>query len=504
MEFQVVSFWLLVVGVGSLILYLTWLIPNLKTSRPPGPRNWPIVGALFYLSKSPHVAFANLAKKYGPMMYMRLGSVHHLIISNGEMAMEVLKVHDAEFASRPIVIAGKYLGLNWSTITFSHYGDHWRLLRKIAATQLLSGARINSFEPLRQEDLGCMVESIAKHSKGGKLVNVRQICHELTTNNLCRMLFGTRCETSKEFIGTNFDDFFKSVEKMIQLMSTFNLSDLIPLLRPFDLQGVEKQMKNAFDKMENQVASILKEYKKGNKMVVNSNVKDFVEILLSLDEKLDDTTIKSLIVDMFGGADTIAIGLEWALAEVIHHLEIMKRAQEELDRVVGRNRRVHESDLPNLPYLHAIIQETFRLHPPGPMTLGHVNVKNAQILQYQIPANTTVVVNIWAIGRDPKVWNKPLEFIPDRFFNTNISLTGSNYNLLPFGSGRRRCPGLELGQLMMHYGLTTLLQAFDWSPQVGVKPEDLNMEEFYRGFCEKADPLTVVAKPRLPLQFYKH
>jgi len=451
------------------------------------------------MSKSPHVAFANLAKKYGPIMYMRLGSVHHLIISNGEMAMEVLKVHDAEFASRPIVIAGKYLGLNWSTITFSHYGDHWRLLRKIAATQLLTVARINSFEPRRQEELGCMVESIAKHNEGGKVVNMRQIFHELTTNNLCRMLFGTRCETSKEFIGTDFDDFFKSVARLIQLLSTFNLSDLIPLLRPFDLQGVEKEMKHAFDKMNNQVVRILKEYKKGNKMVVNSNVKDFVEILLSLDEKLDDATIKSLMVDMLGGGDTIAIGLEWALAEVIHHPEIMKRAQEELDRVVGRNRRVHESDLPNLPYLHAIVQETFRLHPPGPMTLGHVNVKDAQILQYKIPANTNVLVNIWAIGRDPKVWNKPLEFIPDRFLNTNISLAGSNYNLLPFSSGRRRCPGLELGQLMMHCGLTTLLQAFDWSPQVGVKPEDLNMKEFYKGFCVKADPLIVVAKPRLPL-----
>jgi cytochrome P450 len=256
--------------------------------------------------------------------------------------------------------------------------------------------------------------------------------------------------------------------------------------------------------MENQVASILKEYKKGKKMVVNSNVKDFVEILLSLDEKLDDATIKSLLVDMLGGGDTTAIGLEWALAEVIHHPEIMKRAQEELDRVVGRNRRVHESDLPNLPYLHAIVQETFRLHPPSPVTIAHVNVTDAQILKYKIPANTNVVVNIWAIGRDPKVWDKPLEFIPDRFLNTNISLAGSNYNLLPFGSGRRRCPGLELGQLMMHCGLTTLIQAFDWSPQLGVKPEDLNMKELFKGFCVKADPLIVIAKPRLPPQFYKH
>jgi coumaroylquinate(coumaroylshikimate) 3'-monooxygenase len=206
-----------------------------------------------------------------------------------------------------------------------------------------------------------------------------------------------------------------------------------------------------------------------------------------------------------GGGDTTAIAMEWALAEIIHNPEIMNRAQEELDRVVGTNRQVHESDLPNLPYLHTIILETFRLHPPSALTMGHLNVKNAQLLHYKIPANTNVFVNIWAINRDPKAWKKPLEFIPDRFLNTNISLSGSNYNLLPFGSGRRRCPGMDLAQHMVHCALATLIQAFFWSPQLGVKPEDMNMmEDYMGGFVVKVDPLIVVAKPRLPPQFYKH
>jgi cytochrome P450 len=296
MEFEVVDFWLLVVGVVSLLLYLKWFIPNLKTSLPPGPPNWPIVGSLFYLSKCPHVALANLAKKYGPIMYLRLGFVDHVILSNIEMAMELFKVHDAEFASRPKMIVGKYLGLDWSTITFSNYGDHWRLIRKIAAIELLTIARINSFEPRRQEELGCMVEKFVEHSQGGKFVDMKQIFHELTRNNICRMLFGTRCETAKEFTGTDFDEFFNSVSELIDSMAEFNLGDLIPFLKPFDLQGLEKKMKHAKDKMEHHVASILKEYKKGNKVVANSNVKDFVEILLNLDEKLDDATIKSIMV----------------------------------------------------------------------------------------------------------------------------------------------------------------------------------------------------------------
>jgi cytochrome P450 len=550
MEFEVVAFWLVVVGVVSLILYLTWFIPNLKTSLPPGPPSWPIVGSLFYLSKCPHVAFTNLAKKYGPIMYLRLGFVDHIILSNSEMAMELFKVHDVEFASRPKIIIGKYLGLDWSTMFFSNYGDHWCLLRKIAATQLLTIARINSFEPRRQEELGCMVEKIIEHSQGGKPVDMRNIFRELMNNNICQMLFGTRCEITKKLTGIEFDEFFNSVSMLIDLLAGFNLGDFIPFLKPFDLQGLEKKMKCATDKMEHYVESILKEYKKGNKMVTNSNVKDFIEVLLNFDEKLDDATIKSIMVvcpyqtilflfsakcmqitstyfinivwcnfslanevlvglelqDMLaaGGVAT-AMALEWALAEVIHNPEIMNRAQEELDRVVGTNRRVQESDLPNLPYLHAIVKETLRLHPSGALTFGHVNVKDAQLLHYKIPANTNVLVNIWAINRDPKAWKKPLEFIPDRFFNTNISVSGSNYNVLTFGSGRRRCPGMDLSQHMMYCGLATLIQAFDWSPQLGVKPKDMNMMEGNIGaLVVKDDPLIVIAKPRLPPQLYNH
>jgi len=137
-----------------------------------------------------------------------------------------------------------------------------------------------------------------------------------------------------------------------------------------------------------------------------------------------------------GGTDSSAITMEWALTELIRHPKIMKRAQEELDAVVGRTRPVLMSDLPNLPYLHAIIKETFRLHPPLPLLVPHFNTKDVQILNYKILANTTTIVNIWAIGRDSKVWRKPLEFDPNRFSDSDIKIGGSSYTLLPFGAGR--------------------------------------------------------------------
>ncbi len=160
--------------------------------------------------------------------------------------------------------------------------------------------------------------------------------------------------------------------------------------------------------------------------------------------------------------------MEWALSELVHHPEIMKKAHEELDRVVGKNRAVIESDLPNLPYLQAIVKETLRLHPAVPMAIPHYNLKDSQILNYKIPAKTNVLVNTWVISRDPKTWKNPLDFNPDRFYNSNISVGGSNYNLLPFRTGRQRCPGLDQAQIVVECDLATILQAFDWFPQLGV------------------------------------
>jgi cytochrome P450 len=202
--------------------------------------------------------------------------------------------------------------------------------------------------------------------------------------------------------------------------------------------------------------------------------------------------------------ETTASTLEWALLELICQPDIMKKAQEEIDKVVGRNRPMFESDLPNLPYLQAIIKENFHLHPAAPIAIPHFNNKNIIISNYNIPANSIVIVNLWAIGRDPKVWNKPLEFDPCRFVDSNINVRGRYYGLLPFGSGRRQCPSFDIAQLMVQYGLGVILHAFDWSPQLGVKPKNMNVMEGINGFIfTPVEPLVVVAKLRLPTQVYK-
>ncbi len=288
------NFWLFVVGTISVLLCFSWLIPK-RTSRPPGPPNWPIVGSLFYLNKLPHRSMEELAKKYGPIMYLRLGYLNHIVISNAEMALEVLKIHDVDFASRPSSIIGKYAGFEYFDVVFSPYGDNWRLLRKICATELLTQARLKTFELGRQEEVASMVENIAKHNQEGKPMKMRPIFHELTSNNICRMLFGKYREKSDCFLRKEFDDLIDCVIEMGEVGGKFNISDLIPILKPFDVQGIERQMKHIKNRAENSLSIILNEYRNKKNIVTNSNVTDFVETLLSYDGKLDERSIMGVL-----------------------------------------------------------------------------------------------------------------------------------------------------------------------------------------------------------------
>lgn len=208
-----------------------------------------------------------------------------------------------------------------------------------------------------------------------------------------------------------------------------------------------------------------------------------------------------------GGTNTAATSLEWGMAELIHHPHILKRVQEELDRVVGRDRLVQEADLPNLPYLQAIVKETFRLHAPIPLTLPHTNPKAARVQGYDIPANSNVTINIFAINRDPASWENANDYNPDRFLRSDKDTTtptgrSIGFELLTFGYGRRGCVGMNLGNIVVQLALATLVHAFDWSPAPGVDHKSMSMMEAYKTEGPIAEPLVAVATPRLESSLY--
>lgn len=203
-----------------------------------------------------------------------------------------------------------------------------------------------------------------------------------------------------------------------------------------------------------------------------------------------------------GGTESSAITVEWAMTELLRNPDIMDKAVEELDRVIGKEKWVQEEDLKNLPYICAIIKETLRLHPPGPFLVPHMSREHVNINGYDIPKDTLIFVNTYTIQRDAKVYDRPEEFQPDRFIGKNIDIKGSHFELLPFGSGRRMCPGYNLGIKVICSSLANLLQGYTWKLPKDMKPEDLDMEEKFGISIPKKSPLIACAEPRHPHHLY--
>lgn len=203
------------------------------------------------------------------------------------------------------------------------------------------------------------------------------------------------------------------------------------------------------------------------------------------------------------GVDTVAISVEWALAELIRNPRVQKKAQEELDRVIGSERIMTEEDFPNLPYLKAIVKEALRLHPPTPLMIPHKAKTHVKIGGYDIPKGSIVHVNAWALGRDPNVWGDVNEFRPERFFEEDVDMKGHDFRLLPFGAGRRICPGAQVGINLVTSNMGHLLHHFEWYPPNGVKFEEIDMRENPGIVTDMKTPLQAVIVPRLPTSLYK-
>ena len=206
------------------------------------------------------------------------------------------------------------------------------------------------------------------------------------------------------------------------------------------------------------------------------------------------------------GTDTSSSTTEWAIAELIRHPKVMAKVQQELDAVVGRGRLMTESDLSSLTYFQAVIKEVFRLHPSTPLSLPRMATESCEINGYNIPKNATLLVNVWAIARDPEAWDSPLEFRPERFLpggeRPSADIRGNDFEVIPFGAGRRICAGMSLGLRMVQFMTATLVHAFDWELADGQTPEKLDMEEAYGLTLQRKVPLTVYSKPRLPSHAY--
>ncbi|KDP25503.1 hypothetical protein JCGZ_20659 [Jatropha curcas] len=478
-----------------LLIFKNLKSPSSSPPLPPGPFSWPIIGNIFQMGNKPHITLTQFAKSYGPLFSIRLGTQLVIIGSSQESAIEILKTQDRVLSGRSPLYASppkstqlNHLSVGW----IAECNEHWKYLRTTIRTELFSGKAMASQAGAREKMVIDMINFINKME--GKDLRIRQVAFAAIFNMLGNILL------SKDVI--NFE--YESVEgeicgplrEMIEVGAASNVSDLFPILAGLDLQGLQRKSREWFKKICKIWEVIINERREKNKGDSDKVQRDFLDALINNGSSNDQ--INMLLMEMFSaGTDSSSSSIEWMMAELIRNPKYMKKVEEEIQRETNNEENL-DSHLHKFTFLQACFKETLRLHPPGPLLVPHRATESCQVMNYTIPKNSQVMVNFWAIGRDPKIWEDPLEFKPERFLNSNLDFKGNDFEYIPFSSGRRICPGLPMASKQVPLIVACLVHFFDWSLPNGQirNAGQINMNEKYGLTLMKEQPLLLIPKSK--------
>ncbi|KAK3126533.1 hypothetical protein QOZ80_7AG0558020 [Eleusine coracana subsp. coracana] len=486
-------FWLQWLMFSFLTIIFLDLLVHARRNLPPGPRPLPVIGSLHLLGSQPHRSLARLAKIYGPLMSLRLGAVTTVVVSSPQVAREFLQKHDAKFASRSAPNA--VMDHSKNSMVWLPNAPRWRALRKIMATELFAPHRLDALQHLRREKVQELVDHIGKAASEGAEVEVGLLVFTTMLNLLSRTIFS--CDLAGLDDHGQSREFHEIVLEIMEAAGSPNLSDFFPALAAFDLQGSRRLMDKLFVPMHRVFDREVEQRLRGRK-AGQPQKNDFLDLLLNAavgDDVavLDRDTLRSMFMDLFSaGSDTSTNTVEWAMVELLQNPLSMAKACAELGRVIGERRNIEESEIDQLPYLQAVVKETFRLHPPAPLLLPRRAEKTTEIMGYTIPNGSRVLINIWAMGRDANIWPEPEKFTPERFLVKAVDFKGGDFELIPFGAGRRICPGMPLAIRMVHLVLGSLLNQFKWSLPDELERNGVDMTEKFGVTLVKAVPLRAI------------
>ncbi|KAB1220506.1 Cytochrome P450 82A3 [Morella rubra] len=505
-----------------LLVLLIWIARRIRitahrrTLPPQAGGAWPLVGHLHLLggSQPAHITLGKMVDKYGPIFTIWLGVNQTLVVSSWEVARECFTTNNKAFASRPKALALEIMAYNFAIFAFSPYSPYWRRVRKITTREVLSSHRLEMFKTVRESEVSSSIKETYEMwvKDNNVLVEMRRWFSDIALNVVCSVVVGKRFagNVTKEENQRNHHS-RKALRDFFDLIGAFMVSDALPFLRWLDLGGYERAMKKAAKELDDMLERWLQQHKQKRLSQEVKGQPDFMDVLLSIFAEDGDqisgydpdtvTKATCLTLISLGGTDTTTVTLTWALALLLNNPETLKKAQEELDHNVGRERQVQQSDLENLMYLEAILKETMRLYPAAPLSVPHESIEDCTLTGYHIPAGTRLLVNLSKLHRDPNVWADPQEFRPERFLTThkNVDVRGKHFELMPFGSGRRVCPGISFALQMMPLTLATLLQAFEIA-NPSYEPVDMTGKVGLTNL--KATPLEIHLTPRLPAQAY--
>ncbi|XP_047977066.1 cytochrome P450 81Q32-like [Salvia hispanica] len=489
--------------ISSLLSFLYILFrPILLTKTlnlPPSPiLALPIIGHMYLFKKPLHQTLAKISETQGPVVLLRFGSRPVLVVSSPSAAEECFTKNDAVFANRPRLLAGKHLGYGYTSLVWAPYGDHWRNLRRIATVEMLSSHRVHLFADARREEARHLVRRLLLAGGGGegfRVVEMKSALFETVLNVVMVMIGGKRYYDGVSGDSEERMRFKEIVAESFRVSGATNIGDFVPVLRWIGMDKIECKLKELQVKRDNFMQDLIDEHRRRSKSEkMNSTL---IDVLLELQENdpqnYKDEIIRGMMqVMLSAGADTSASTMEWAMSLLLNNPDALTKTQAEIDRQIGHSRLVEDSDLPHLPYLQAVIKETFRVCPVGPMLVPHESSEVCSVGGYRVPSGTMLLVNAWAIQRDPKIWEDPAKFKPERFFDFDGKKELS-YASMPFGYGRRGCPGENLALRVVGLVLASLIQCFEWER---LDDEMVDLTGAPGLSMPKAQPLVARCRPR--------
>ncbi|KAG6495212.1 alpha-humulene 10-hydroxylase-like [Zingiber officinale] len=468
---------------------------------PPCPPRLPFIGNIHQLvSGNPHRILRQLARTHGPLICLRLGQVYQVVASSVEAVEEIIKRHDLKFADRPTELTfSQILTYGGRGAVMSPYGGYWKQMRKIYAMELLNSRRVKSFATIRQDAVRKVTVEIAGKASTQTPVNLSRLMMSMTNELAIRAAFGDECKQQAEFLHL--------VKEAISYVSSFAVADMYPSLKFLDtLTGLKFKLERARGKLDKIFDEIIAQRQVA--MTAEQTEEDLIiDVLLKLKDEgnlefpITYDSVKAVIMETFlAGTETSSTVIEWAMSELIKNPNVMEKVQNEMREAMQGKTKLEESDIIKFSYLNLVIKETMRLHSPVPLLLPRVCTETCEVMGYRVPAGARVLINAFALGRDEKYWGSDAEsFKPERFEGSSVDFKGFNFEFLPFGAGRRMCPGMTFGLSSVEIALAHLLFHFDWTLPRGMKIEDLDMMEISGVTAPRRSPLLALAQPIIPL-----
>nr|BAJ91514.1 predicted protein [Hordeum vulgare subsp. vulgare] len=440
---------------------------------PPGPRPWPIVGNLLDLrGGNLHHKLASLAHDHGPVMTLKLGTVSTVFVSSRDAAWEAFTKHDRRIAARTIPDTTRAVShADRSMVWLPSSDPLWKTLRGIAATHVFSPRSLAAAQGTRERAVQNMLNDFRRQA--GQEVHIGHVLYHGMFDLLTNTLFSLDSQ----------DRLRDLLEDIVALLAEPNVSDFYPLLRVMDLQGLRrwtaKHMNRVFHVLDKIIDTRLGDGQAGRHQ-------DVLDALLALmtTGKLSRQDVKAMLFDILAaGTETTKITVEWAMAELLRNPGVMAAVCAEMKAALAQEqeRMITEADVAKLPYLQAAVKESMRLHPVAPLLLPHMVVEEGvEIGGYDVPMGATIIFNSWSIMRDPEAWERPDEFVPERFLGkTEHGMWGKDVKFIPLGTGRRLCPALPMVELVVPFMVASMLHAFEWRLPQGMSPDQVDVTERY-------------------------